>query len=257
MICRDYPVEDDQSLYAFVIREHDHIHTLRHYRSVDLEGPGPAEGLSDPFHRTGVALRGLGDPFPGPPDVIGECFVAGDGFRNPGGLEASILTECFCDEGTDVRLVGGLICALVGDHCGVHRKNRTREGVPYAGREQSRSMEKTKHRIYGMPFARVYPLYVTKAERKGRTKEEVDQIITWLTGYGPTELASQIDRQVDLETFLDEAPQLNPARAQITGVVCGVRIEEIEEPTMREIRYMDKLIDELAKGRPMEKILRS
>ena len=113
-----------------------------------------------------------------------------------------------------------------------------------------------KHRIYTMSFARVYPLYVTKAERKGRTKAEVDQVISWLTGYGPKALDAQLKKQTDFETFFAKAPKPNPSRALIKGVVCGVRVEEIEEPTMREIRYLDKLIDELAKGKAMEKILR-
>lgn len=113
-----------------------------------------------------------------------------------------------------------------------------------------------KHRIYTMSFARVYPEYVNKAERKGRTKAEVDEIICWLTGYRQDELEAQLEKQTDVETFLMEAPQLNPSRALIKGVVCGVRVEDIEEPTMREIRYLDKLIDELAKGKAMEKILR-
>jgi hypothetical protein len=107
-----------------------------------------------------------------------------------------------------------------------------------------------------MSFARVYPALVAKAERKGRTKAEVDQIIGWLTGYNEGGLDAQLERQVDVETFFAEAPAPNPARSLITGVVCGVRVEEIEEPTMREIRYLDKLIDELAKGKAMEKILR-
>jgi hypothetical protein len=114
----------------------------------------------------------------------------------------------------------------------------------------------TKPRIYTMSFARVYPEYVAKAERKGRTKEEVDTIICWLTGYTPEALAAQLEKQTDCETFFAEASQPNPARALIKGVVCGVRVEDIEEPTMREIRYLDKLIDELAKGKAMEKILR-
>ena len=113
-----------------------------------------------------------------------------------------------------------------------------------------------KHRIYTMSFARVYPEYVAKAEKKGRTKAEVDEIIRWLTGYDQVALDAQLDRQTDVETFLAEAPQLNPSRALIKGVVCGVRVEDIEEPTMREIRYLDKLVDELAKGKAMEKILR-
>ena len=114
----------------------------------------------------------------------------------------------------------------------------------------------TKHRIYTMSFAGVYPLYVAKAERKGRTKAEVDEIIRWLTGYSQEGLEEQLDKQTDFETFLAEAPQLNPSRALITGVVCGIRVEDIEEPTMQEIRYLDKLVDELAKGKAMEKILR-
>jgi hypothetical protein len=113
-----------------------------------------------------------------------------------------------------------------------------------------------KPRIYAMSFARVYPALVAKAERKGRTKAEVDLIIGWLTGYNEGGLDAQLERQVDVETFFAEAPAPNPARSLITGVVCGVRVEEIEEPTMREIRYLDKLIDELAKGKAMEKILR-
>lgn len=115
----------------------------------------------------------------------------------------------------------------------------------------------TSHRIYKMSFARVYPEYVAKAERKGRTKAEVDEIISWLTGYSQDELETQLEKQTDVETFLAEAPQLNPSRSLIKGVVCGVRVEDIQEPTMREIRYLDKLIDELAKGKVMEKILRA
>jgi hypothetical protein len=107
-----------------------------------------------------------------------------------------------------------------------------------------------------MPFARVYPLYVAKAERKGRAKAEVDEVIRWLTGYGQAELEAQLEKQTDFESFIAQAPQLNPARALITGTICGVRVEEIQEPTMREIRYLDKLIDELAKGKSLEKILR-
>lgn len=115
----------------------------------------------------------------------------------------------------------------------------------------------TKPRLYTMSFARVYPLYIAKAERKGRSKADVDEIIRWLTGYRQDELEAQLDKQTDLETFFTEAPQLNPARSMITGTICGVRLEDIQEPIMREIRYLDKLIDELAKGKPMEKILRS
>ena len=113
------------------------------------------------------------------------------------------------------------------------------------------------HRIYAMRFASVYPHLVAKAEKKGRSQAEVDEIIRWLTGYSQTELQQHLDAGTDFETFLTAAPQLNPARSLITGVICGVRIEDIEEPLMREIRYLDKLIDELAKGRPMAKILRS
>ena len=113
-----------------------------------------------------------------------------------------------------------------------------------------------KHRIYTISFASVYPLYVQKAEGKGRKKQEVDEVICWLTGYSPHELADQITRNTDLETFFREAPALHPHAGKITGVICGVRIEEIADPLMRKIRYMDKLVDELAKGRPMEKILR-
>ena len=108
-----------------------------------------------------------------------------------------------------------------------------------------------------MSFASVYPHYVTKAERKGRTKDEVDQIIRWLTGYSADEFQAQLDDETDFETFFAKAPALNPDRSLITGVVCGVRVEDIEEPTMQEIRYLDKLIDELAKGKAMEKILRT
>lgn len=107
-----------------------------------------------------------------------------------------------------------------------------------------------------MSFASVYPHYVTKAEKKGRTKAEVDEIIRWLTGYSQKKLEAQLKKETDFETFLADAPKLNPLRSLITGVVCGVRVEDVKEPTMREIRYLDKLIDELAKGKPMEKILR-
>ena len=113
-----------------------------------------------------------------------------------------------------------------------------------------------KQRVFKMSFASVYPLYVQKAEKKGRTKNEVDEVICWLTGYSPHALADQIEQKRDLETFFREAPALHRNVSKITGVICGVRIEEIEDPLMRKIRYMDKLVDELAKGRPMEKILR-
>ncbi|MCR6110516.1 DUF2200 domain-containing protein [Bacillus sp. A301a_S52] len=115
----------------------------------------------------------------------------------------------------------------------------------------------TKHQIYTMSVAKVYPHYVTKAEKKGRTKQEVDKIIRWLTGFSQEELDAQLEKQTDFETFFAEAPQLNPSRTLIKGVICGVRVEDIEEPTMQEIRYLDKLIDELAKGKAMEKILRT
>jgi hypothetical protein len=115
----------------------------------------------------------------------------------------------------------------------------------------------TKHRIFTTSFASVYPLYVAKAERKGRKKSEVDAIIRWLTGYDQKGFEAQLKKQTDFETFFQEAPKLNPARSLIKGVVCGVRVEDVQEPTMREIRYLDKLVDELAKGKAMEKILRT
>ncbi|MCE9628769.1 MAG: DUF2200 domain-containing protein [Candidatus Vogelbacteria bacterium] len=113
-----------------------------------------------------------------------------------------------------------------------------------------------KHRIYTTSFVSVYPHYVAKAEKKGRTKKEVDEIICWLTGYSQKGLEEQLKKRTDFETFFAKAPKLNPLRTLVKGVICGVRIEEIKEPTMREIRYLDKLIDELAKGKVMEKILR-
>lgn len=114
----------------------------------------------------------------------------------------------------------------------------------------------SNHRIYKMAFAGVYPHYITKAEKKGRTKEEVDTIIHWLTGYDEKTLQQILDNKTDFETFFAEAPQLNPNVTKITGVICGYRVEEIEDPLMQKIRYLDKLIDELAKGKKMEKILR-
>lgn len=111
-------------------------------------------------------------------------------------------------------------------------------------------------KIFKMSFSRIYPLYIAKAERKGRSKAEVDEIILWFTGYSQEELESQLVKETDNETFFAEAPMLNPNRALIKGVVCGVRVEDIEDPTMQAIRYLDKLIDELAKGKAMEKILR-
>ncbi|MEP7167293.1 MAG: DUF2200 domain-containing protein [Candidatus Woesebacteria bacterium] len=113
-----------------------------------------------------------------------------------------------------------------------------------------------KHRIYTASVASVYPYYVAKAEKKGRTQKEVDEIICWLTGFTQKEFEVQLEKQTDFETFFAKAPRLNPSRTLITGVICGVRVEDITEPTMREIRYLDKLIDELAKGKAMEKILR-
>jgi hypothetical protein len=117
-------------------------------------------------------------------------------------------------------------------------------------------MKMTKERIFAMKFAKVYPLYVQKAERKGRTKEEVDQIICWLTGYDRAGLRQQIEQESDLETFFSQAPAIHPNSSLIKGVVCGVRVEEIEDPLMQKVRYLDKLIDELAKGKAMDKILR-
>lgn len=113
-----------------------------------------------------------------------------------------------------------------------------------------------KHHVFAMKFARIHPLYVQKAEGKGRTREEVDQVICWLTGYDRAGLRRQIEREVDLETFIAEAPAIHPNSALIKGVVCGVRVEEVEDPLMQKLRWMDKLIDELAKGKAMEKILR-
>lgn len=114
----------------------------------------------------------------------------------------------------------------------------------------------TEHKIFKMAVSSVYPHYVTKAERKDRTKEEVDEIITWLTGYSNEAFHNQLEKGVNFEEFFDQAPNMNPNRREVKGVICGVRVEEIEDPLMQEIRYMDKLIDELAKGKKMEKILR-
>ena len=114
----------------------------------------------------------------------------------------------------------------------------------------------TKHRIYTMKFSKVYSMYVQKAERKKRTKKEVDQVICWLTGYTQAGLQQQIKKETDFETFFAQAPAFNPNSSLITGVVCGVRVEDVKDPLMRKIRYLDKLIDELAKGKAMEKILR-
>lgn len=115
---------------------------------------------------------------------------------------------------------------------------------------------KTLARVYKMAFGDVYPLYIAKVERKGRTKAEVDEVIRWQTGYTQKGMEKEIEKKTDFQTFFDKAPKLNPSRKLITGMICGVRIEEIKDPVMREVRYMDKLVDELAKGRPMEKILR-
>ncbi len=114
----------------------------------------------------------------------------------------------------------------------------------------------SNNKIYSMSVASVYPLYIAKAEKKGRTKSEVDEIIRWLTGYTQVEFEEQLNKQTDFETFFKAAPLLNPSRTLIKGVVCGVRVEDIKEPIMQEIRYLDKLIDELAKGKSMDKILR-
>ncbi len=116
--------------------------------------------------------------------------------------------------------------------------------------------EATLIRVYTMIFAKVYPLYIAKAEKKGRTKDEVDEVIRWLTGYTQVKLNAQIKKKVNFETFFNQAPKLNPSRNLITGMICGVRVEDIEDPVMREMRYLDKLVDELAKGRPMERIMR-
>ena len=112
-------------------------------------------------------------------------------------------------------------------------------------------------RVFAMSFAKIYPLYLDKVESKGRTKQELNKVLCWLTGYSPQALAGQIKRENDLETFFEEAPELNPNAHKITGTVCGVRVEEVEHPLMKKLRQMDKLVDELARGRPMEKILRS
>jgi hypothetical protein len=118
-------------------------------------------------------------------------------------------------------------------------------------------MEQQKHRIYSVSFASVYPYYIAKAEKKGRTKAEVDEIIRWLTGYSQQQFDAQLAKQTNFEDFYKQAPHMNPARSQITGVICGVKVQDIQEPTMQEIRYLDKLIDVLAKGKSMDKILRA
>lgn len=118
-------------------------------------------------------------------------------------------------------------------------------------------MPATKHRVYTMSVARVYPLYITKVEKKGRTKEEIDTVIRWLTGYTQKQLEAQLKKEVDFETFFSNAPKMNPARKLVTGIICGMRVEDIKEPLMQEIRYLDKLVDEIAKGKAMEKVLRT
>lgn len=118
-------------------------------------------------------------------------------------------------------------------------------------------MATTKHRIFTTSVASVYPHYIAKAEKKGRTKSEVDAVICWLTGYSQKALDEQLKKRTDFETFFKDAPKMNPARKLIKGIVCGVRVEDIQEPTMREIRYLDKLVDELAKGKAIDKILRA
>lgn len=117
-------------------------------------------------------------------------------------------------------------------------------------------MNQRNNRIYKMPFSRVYPLYIAKVEKKGRTQSEVDEVIYWLTGYNQKNLETHLELETDFETFFTKAPKLNPSRKQITGLICGVRVEDIQEPIMQEIRYLDKIIDELATGKSMEKILR-
>jgi hypothetical protein len=131
--------------------------------------------------------------------------------------------------------------------------------LPRVARQPQRLKRRTmkKHRIFTTSFASVYPFYIAKVEKKGRTKAEVDQIISWLTGYGDDELRAQLENKTDFETFFADAPKINPARSLIRGMICGVRVEDINEPTMREIRYLDKLIDELARGKAMDRILRN
>jgi hypothetical protein len=140
-----------------------------------------------------------------------------------------------------------------------HLTKRWRTDAPTAGVPLSAGVRpsihmSTKHRIFTTSFASVYPYYVAKAEKKGRKKSEVDAVICWLTGYNQRELEGQLKKQKDFETFFREAPKLNPSRTLIKGVICGVRVEDIQEPTMRKIRYLDKLVDELAKGKAMDKI---
>ncbi|MCA9386748.1 DUF2200 domain-containing protein [Candidatus Dojkabacteria bacterium] len=117
-------------------------------------------------------------------------------------------------------------------------------------------MKNSNPRIYKMTFSSVYPLYIQKVEKKDRTKEEVDEVIKWLTGYTQSQMEKQIEKEITFQEFFDEAPKMNPDRKLITGLICGVRVEEIKEPLMQEIRYLDKLVDEIAKGKDMDKILR-
>lgn len=130
-------------------------------------------------------------------------------------------------------------------------------GICTRSHSEKNFLTMTKHRIYTMTVASVYPHYVAKAEKKGRTQAEVDTILLWLTGYTPKQLEKCLKDKTDFETFFAKAPKLHPARTLVTGVICGVRIEEIEDPLMREVRILDKMIDELAKGKAMEKILRT
>jgi hypothetical protein len=138
----------------------------------------------------------------------------------------------------------------------IPRRERLQVAPGFVTPNQSARMT-TKHRIFTTPVANVYPYYIAKAEKKGRTKAEVDAIFCWLTGYTPKQLEKRLQQQTDFETFFQQAPRMNPARKLVTGVICGVRVEDIKEPTMREIRYLDKLVDELAKGKAMDKILRA
>jgi hypothetical protein len=134
---------------------------------------------------------------------------------------------------------------------------KKKAGKKATGSTTPRAVAANKPRIYAMSFARVYPLYVQKAERKGRTKEEVDEVIAWLTGYKRQALQRAMDAKIDFETFFSQAPRMNPNATLITGVVCGVRVEDVTEPLMQKIRYLDKLVDELARGKSIEKVLRS
>jgi len=143
------------------------------------------------------------------------------------------------------------------EHTGCGRTTRDAAIVAQHANGTSAMTTTTKHRIYSVSFASVYPHYIAKAEKKGRKQAEVDEIIRWLTGYSQSEFKAQLKKKTNFEDFFAKAPKLNPARRLITGVVCGVRVETIQDPLMQEIRYLDKLIDELAKGKAMEKILRT